>query len=80
MQLNEDALKSLEPQHRLTSRGRRPLRKSHSAFSVPLVIDGRALGTLYLLGGSETIGIDATDFPVSAASRLSWPSPSIASG
>ena len=72
-QLNADALKSLEPQHHsVEMAGAAGAATSQTAFSVPLVIDGRALGTLYLLGGSETIGIDATDFPVfgSVAAQL----------
>src|SRR4029453_18731376 len=65
LRVNEDALTSLEPQQRpLDVAGVTPVAKSLAAFAVPLVIDGRALGTLYLLGGAETLGIDATDFPV----------------
>ena len=63
--VNEDALRALEPQHRnLDPAGLLHATTSQTALAVPLVIDGRALGTLYLLGGSETLGIDATDFPV----------------
>ena len=61
-QVNEDALKSLEPQLRHLDNA--PGTVPQAAFAVPLVIERRALGTLYLVGNSETIAIDATDFPV----------------
>ncbi len=71
--LNEEALASLAPQHRTLDLagfgdGLPPL----TAFAVPLVIGGRAFGTLYLLGGSEVLQIDQTDFPVldSVAAQL----------
>ncbi|MEZ5317048.1 MAG: sigma 54-interacting transcriptional regulator [Vicinamibacterales bacterium] len=42
------------------------------AVAVPLLIDGRALGALYLRGGAETLRIDDTDLPVlsSVAAQL----------
>ncbi len=61
-QVNDEALGSLEPQHRHLESA--PGTTPQAAFAVPLVIDGRALGTLYLVGNSETLAIDATDFPV----------------
>ena len=61
-QVNEEALASLEPQYRHLESA--PGAAPQAAFSVPLVIDGRALGTLYLVGNPETLAIDATDFPV----------------
>jgi diguanylate cyclase (GGDEF)-like protein len=70
--VNEDALKSLDPQQRHLDATLAPGAAPQTAFAVPLVIDGRGLGTLYLLGGTETLGIDVTDFPVfgSVAAQL----------
>jgi hydrogenase-4 transcriptional activator len=71
--LNEEALASLAPRHStLDAAAFADGPAAPRAFAVPLVIDGRALGTLYLLGGAETLKIDESDFPVlaSVASQL----------
>ncbi len=71
--LNEEALAALAPRQRTLDADTFPEGPATPrAFAVPLVIDGRALGTLYLLGGAETLKIDESDFPVlaSVASQL----------
>jgi diguanylate cyclase (GGDEF)-like protein len=72
-QLNESALASLAPRQAAFDASVFPAGPpAPRAFAVPLVIDGRALGSLYLLGGSDTLKIDESDFPVlaSVASQL----------
>jgi diguanylate cyclase (GGDEF)-like protein len=64
-QLNEEAFAALEPRHgileaAILGHGSAPL----TGFAVPMLIDGRALGALYLAGQAETLKFDATDVPV----------------
>jgi diguanylate cyclase (GGDEF)-like protein len=60
--LNQDALASLAPQQRSLKMAGHVT--TLTAIAVPLVLGGRALGTLYLLGGSEILTIDENDFPI----------------
>jgi hydrogenase-4 transcriptional activator len=62
--MNEEVCASLAPQHRrFRARGAAEGAAPRAAVAVPLVIDGRALGTLYLAGGAEAFEIDQTDVP-----------------
>ncbi len=66
--LNADAFASLIPQQcTLDASMFGHASAVWSAVAVPLVIEGRALGTLYLLGSSEMLEIDQSDFPVLAS-------------
>ena len=62
--LNEEVLASLSPSHRQLAVSAWTGPAQPTGFAVPLVIDGRALGTLYLLGGADVLKVDETDLPV----------------
>jgi diguanylate cyclase (GGDEF)-like protein len=62
--LSELALSSREAQSHRIDDATGDTAKPHTAFVVPLVIDGRTLGCLYLRGRSETLKVDQTDLPV----------------
>jgi transcriptional regulator with GAF, ATPase, and Fis domain len=63
--LNEAAIAALTPQHVTFDAalfGQEPAQ--WTGVAVPLVLEGRGLGTLYLAGSAETLEIDLSDFPV----------------
>ena len=62
--LNEDGLASLAAQHRHLEMAGSDGAAAVTGVAVPLVIDGLALGTLYLMGGSDVLKVDRSDLPV----------------
>ena len=63
--LNESALAARTPQQQTLSVAAAENTSTPSTgVAVPLLVGGRALGTLYLVGSAETLRIDQTDFPV----------------